>query len=336
MANQGLMAAQDVKGAWAIMPTPAKPGADDWRAVDTVDLDEAARVVNELVDAGINGILTMGTMGECATLTWAEKQAYMSALIETAAGRVPLFVGTTTLNTRDTVEQTRFAYDLGADGTMLGLPMWCTPSTDVAVKFYQDVTEAVPEMNICVYANPAAFKFGFPRPFWARLSEIRQVVMAKYIGIGTLMGDLGVSGQRIKLLPLEYEYYAAARMEPDFIDAFWSTGAVCGPLVVTHLRDLVEQAKESGNWSQVKAFDARLGPTLGPLVPDGNLQMFSMYNIGLEKARANAAGWMNAGPARPPYDIVPAAYLAGARKSGQMWAELQTELAAPKAAAAGG
>ncbi len=332
MANQGLMTAQDVTGAWAIMPTPAKEGAEDWRAVDTVDLDESSRVADELVRAGINGILALGTLGECATLTLAEKRAYMGALIETVAGRVPLFIGTTTLNTRDTIEHTRYARDAGADGTMLGIPMWCEPSTDVAVKFYENVAEAVPEMNICVYANPEAFKFEFPRPFWARVSEIRQVVTAKYIGVAHLLQDLAVSKQRIKLMPLDFEYYGAARMEPDFIDAFWTSGAVCGPMVVTQLRDLVTQAKQTGNWQAAKALNARLGPTAAPLFPNGSFAEFSKYNIGLEKERMDAAGWMKAGPIRPPYHIVPENYVAGARKSGQMWAEIHRDLSASKAA----
>ena len=43
MRKRELMTAADVRGAWAIMPTPAKAGSDDWRAADTVDLDETAR-----------------------------------------------------------------------------------------------------------------------------------------------------------------------------------------------------------------------------------------------------------------------------------------------------
>ncbi|MGR9091531.1 MAG: dihydrodipicolinate synthase family protein [Gammaproteobacteria bacterium] len=330
--NQGLLSASDIHGAWAIMPTPAKDGAEDWRAQNTVDLDEVERAVNGLIDAGIDGILTLGTLGECATLTWPEKQAYMQTLVETVGGRVPLFCGTTALNTRDTIEQTRYACDLGIDGTMLGLPMWCAPSVEVAVQFYRDVTEAVPEMNICVYANPEAFKFEFPRPFWAQLGTIRQVVTAKYIGIGALLADINLSQQNIKLLPLDFDYYAAARMEPDFVDGFWTSGAVCGPSVATHLRDLIASAKQSGDWSAAKAFNGRLGPTARPLFPNGSFKDFSMYNIGLEKARMDAAGWMKAGPIRPPYHLVPEAYLEGARASGQMWAELHRELTAKQAA----
>lgn len=332
MANKQLLEASDIKGAWAIMATPAKDGADDWRATNTVDLDESARAVEGLVDAGINGILTLGTLGECATLTWSEKQAYMQTLVETVRGRVPLFCGTTALNTRDTIEQTRYARDVGVDGTMLGLPMWCAPSVDVAVGFYRDVAEAVPEMNICVYANPEAFKFDFPRPFWAQVANIPQVVTAKYIGIGMLLQDIRVSQQKIKLLPLDFDYYAAARIEPDFCDAFWTSGAVCGPGVALHLRDIVAEAKRTGDWSIAKAFNDKLGPTAKPLFPNGSFKDFSMYNIGLEKARMDAAGWMKTGPVRPPYQIIPEAYLEGARESGRMWAELNAELMKAKAA----
>lgn len=329
MGRKGLLEPADIKGAWSIVPTPAKAGASSWRATDTVDLDETARAVDRLIEAGIDGLLSLGSLGECATLTWEEKKAFMTTLVETANGRIPVFVGTTTLNTRDTIEQTRFGYDIGADGTMLGIPMWCPPSVDVAVQFYKDVAEAVPQMNIAVYANPEAFKFEFPRPFWAQLAGIRQVVASKYLGIGALLPDLQSTKGRIKLMPIDFDYYAAARIHP-FVDAFWSSGAVCGPLVATTLRELVAEARRAGDWAKAEEFNARLAPTAAPLFPEGSHKTFSMYNIGLEKARMDAAGWMKTGPVRPPYHLVPEPYLEGARKSGRMWADIQRDLAAKR------
>jgi dihydrodipicolinate synthase/N-acetylneuraminate lyase len=320
-----MLTPQDIKGAWAIIPTPAKAGASDWRAENTVDVDESARVVNELIEAGVQGILSMGTLGEAATLTLAEKRTFMQTIVDAARKRVPVFVGTTCLNTRDTVALTREAVDMGADGTMLGIPMWCQPSVDTAVQFYKDVAEAVPDINIAIYANPEAFKFDFPREFWARVAEIPQVVTAKYIGVGHLMRDLAAIKGRIKLLPIDFDYFAAARID-DFIDAFWTSGAVCDPIVATTLRDVVAEARRSGDWSAARALNARLGPTAAPLFPNGSFAQFSVYNIGLEKERMAAGGWMKPGPVRPPYHIVPEEYLAGARKSGQMWAALGAEL----------
>ena len=128
-----LLTADDIHGAWAIMPTPGKPNASDWRAEDTVDLDETARVVEALIAAGIDGILTLGTFGEGATLTWEEKRSFLATAVETTRGRVPFFGGTTSLNTRETIRQTRAGRDIGMDGTMLGVPMWCQADVPTAV-----------------------------------------------------------------------------------------------------------------------------------------------------------------------------------------------------------
>lgn len=320
-----LLRVDEVQGVWAIMPTPATPDASDWRASDTVDLSEAARVAEQLIAAGVQGIITLGSLGECATLTRPEKRALIGALVETVNGRVPLFGGTTSLNTRDTIEQTREARALGVDGVMLGPPMWCAPDVATVVEFYRNVAEACPDTAICVYANNEAFKFDFPRPFWAQVADIPQVVTAKYLGIGALVPDLNLTRRRIRFLPIDADYYASARIDPEFCTAFWTSGAVCGPNPVLRLRDEVNQARRSADWSKAKAVSDAIGKTYQTLFPNGSFKDFSMYNIGLEKARMDEAGWMKAGPCRPPYHLVPPAYLEGARESGRRWAKLHRE-----------
>jgi trans-o-hydroxybenzylidenepyruvate hydratase-aldolase len=325
MPKNRLMSVDEVRGVWVVMPTPAKPGAEDWRARDTVDLDETARVVNALIDAGADAVVSLGTLGECATLTWDEKKAFMATLVDAARGRVPVFVGTTTLNTRDTVDQTRYAADLGVNGTMLGLPMWCPVSVPAAVQYYRDVAQACPDIAICAYANPDAFRFGYPAAFWAQLSEIPQVITAKYLGLGTLLRDITASRRRIRFLSTNGDYYGAARMDPEFCTAFWTSGAVCGPLVSTVLRDEVARAKSTGDWSRAKKLTDATAVASAPFRPSA--AEFAMHNIGLEKGRTNAAGWMKAGPCRPPYHMAPPELLEGAQKAGRNWAALHATLA---------
>lgn len=313
------LTAQDIQGVWAIIPTPAKDNAGDWRAVDTVDLIETARAVEALIASGVDGILSLGTLGECATLDWEEKRAFMATLCETARGRVPVFGGTSSLSTRETVRQTKAALDIGLDGTMIGPPMWSQADLNNAVQFYRDIAEAVPDMAICVYNNPWVFKFGFPPPFWAQVSQIPQVVCSKYAGVGQLPIILNLVQGRIRLMPLDADYYAAARIDPEQCTAFWASGAACGPAPVIELRDRVARA----DWVGAKQVTNELMATYQHLIPRGDFNEFSLYNIQLEKARMDAAGWMRAGPNRPPYTFTPPAYLDGARKAGEMWAELQ-------------
>jgi len=322
------LTADDIHGAWVIMPTPATPNASDWRVQHTVDLDETARIVEALIAAGVNGILSNGTFGECATLTWEEKRDFIATVVETARGRVPFFCGTTALHTREVIRQTREVMDIGASGAMLGVPMWCKMEVPTAVQFYRDIAEAVPEAAIAVYANPEAFKFDFPRPFWAQMSTIPQVVTAKYLGIGMLDLDLRLA-PNIRFLPHEDDYYAAARIDPERMTAFWSSGAMCGPATAIRLRDTVEEAKRSGDWTHAKAISDAMRQADSTLFPRGDFAEFSKYNIGLEKARMDAAGWLKAGPCRPPYHVVPEEHLAGARKSGEAWSALHARYSEP-------
>ena len=326
MTRNRLMTLDEVHGAWIIMPTPAREGAQDWRAQDTVDLEETARVVEALIAAGADAIMGLGTLGECASLTWEEKQAFMGTAVEAARGRVPVFMGTTTLNTRDTIAHTRRAAALGVAGTMLGMPMWCQPTLQSAVQFYRDVAEACPDTAICVYANAEAFRFDYPAAFWAQMAEIPQVICAKYLGVGPLLRDIGASKRRIRFLPVNNDYWAAARIEPDFCTAFWSGGAVCGPELVIALRDEIAAARRNDDWSRARKLSDAAAAASALFMPPGGFAEFARHNIGLEKERANAGGWMRAGPCRPPYHLTPESLLEGARKSGRRWAELAAQV----------
>ena len=326
--RRNLLTIDSVRGAWAIIPTPAKPNASDWRELSSVDLDETARAIEALVASGINGILSLGTLGECATLTRKERRDFVATAVDAVGGRVPFFAGTTTLSTRDTVELTREAADLGADGTMIGLPMWCPADTNAAVAFVRSVAEACPEMAIAIYANPGIFQYDFPVPFWAQVSEIPQVVTAKLSSRLRWPSFVRASRYRIRMMPIDLEYYSAARIEPDFMTAFWTTGAVCGPAVVTTFRDEVEQAKQSGDWRRAKEIADAMVQSTRPLFPRGDPHEFSKHNIALEKARMDAAGWIKAGPCRPPYHNTPQEFLDGAAAAGRNWAGLDAALRA--------
>lgn len=321
------LTARDIRGAWVIIPTPAKDNASDPGATDTVDLDETARAVEALIAAGVDGILSLGTLGECAALEWEEKRAFMATLRETARGRVPVFGGTSSLSTRETIRQTRAALDLGLDGTMVGPPMWNKPDVATAVQFFRDLAEAVPDMAICAYANPFVFKFDFPPPFWAQLAEIPQVVCAKTASAATYLRDQKASKGRIRLMPIDAEFYSAARLDPDTAVAFWSSSASCGPAPAIVLREWVSEAKRTGDWSKALGLSDKMTAAILPTIAYGNFDEFQTHNISLEKLRMDVAGFLRAGPNRPPHQVVPDRIRELGRLGGEAWAALQREYA---------
>src|ERR1700722_5344033 len=88
-----MLGANDFRGVYAIIPTPSKPGADRWDAVDTVDLDETARVIDRLLADGVHGLIVLGTTGECATLTPSEYEAFVACVLATVRKRAPTVPG---------------------------------------------------------------------------------------------------------------------------------------------------------------------------------------------------------------------------------------------------
>lgn len=318
-----LLTVDEVRGAWAIIPTPALANASDWRATNTVDLDESARIVSALIDAGIDGILSLGTLGECATLTRDEKKAFMGTIVKAADGRVPVFAGSSSLSTRETISQMEDARAAGCDGTMVGPPMWNKPDTPTAVQFFKDITEAVPELAICVYGNPYVFKFDFPPQFWAGVSKFPQVVCGKVASAATLLRDVKASGGNIRMMPIDADYYSAARLDPEAALAFWSSSASCGPAPAVALRDLVAKAKETGDWREAKALHDKIGSAILPTIAYGDMAAFETHNVALEKGRMQEAGWLNPGPHRPPYHVVPDRIKEFGITAGRAWADLQ-------------
>src|SRR5437016_428299 len=217
-----MITAKDLRGVLAIMPTPAKEGADRLDATNTVDLDETARLAESLVRDGATGIMALGTMGECATTSNSDYEAYVDCLLKTVRGRILTFVGTTALGGHEIARRIHFVKERGATGTLLGIPMWQPATLDMAVKFYASVAEMFPDFPIMVYANPRAFRFPFDVDFWKAVVEKAPTVMsAKFSSKGILRKVVEVTKGSVNLVPpigLAYEF---AQLSPESQTTCW-------------------------------------------------------------------------------------------------------------------
>jgi trans-o-hydroxybenzylidenepyruvate hydratase-aldolase len=315
-----MLKASDLRGVYAIIPTPAKDGADRWDAVDTVDLVETERVVNRLIGDGVSGLIVLGTTGECATLTGPEYEGFVACVLETVKGRIPTFIGTTALGTHEVVRRTRFAADRGADGILLGLPMWQPLTVDMAVQYFRSISEAFPQIALMVYGNNRAFRFSFPPEFWSRVVEVAPtLICAKYSRPQALLDSLAASKGRVHFLPHDGGLSKFAALSRETTTACWSTAASMGPEpVLEQMRALLTNDAEA-----MKRIAADLAWTREPIAElSSNPELFATYNIQLEKIRIEAAGYCKAGPIRPPYNFMPEPYAEAARENARRWRQL--------------
>jgi trans-o-hydroxybenzylidenepyruvate hydratase-aldolase len=326
-----MMKPTELRGMYAIIATPAKEGADRWDATDTVDLGETERLVNTLIADGATGLIALGTTGECATLIREDYEAFVECLLSTVNHRIPTFVGTTALGMHEVVRRMRFVRERGAEGTLLGLPMWQPCTVDTAVEYYRAISEGFPEVALMVYANSRAFRFDYTPEFWGKVVDQAPTVMsAKFSNTNTLLACLEASHGRVHFLPNEGAALRFAELSPETTTACWATAASMGPQPAVTLMDAIL----GKDMDRARAVDADLRWASEPVEAIiRNAELFASYNIQVEKIRINQAGYSKAGPPRPPYTVVPSEIAEPSRECGRRWAELVRKYAVVKAGA---
>jgi dihydrodipicolinate synthase/N-acetylneuraminate lyase len=309
------------EGLFGIIPTPTRDDAGWAGPESTVDLIETERLVGQLVADGVNGLIILGTTGECATLTRPEADSVAACVVETVAQRVPVYVGATALGTHDVVDRLRFIQDLGADGTLLGLPMWQPLTREMAVSFYESISATFPDLPVIVYANQRAFRFSFDADFWRALVErAPTAIAAKFSKPDRLLEYQTASAGRVHFLPHETAAHRFSQLSPDTTSACWSTAASMGPEPSLAMIDAVRRGDQEGADAVARDL-AYANEPIGHIVSDPDI--FASYNIQIEKTRIAAAGYCRPGAARPPYDLMPDEYRAAADECGRRWAQIR-------------
>jgi 4-hydroxy-tetrahydrodipicolinate synthase len=133
------------------MTTPALRGALTALVTpftDTGAIDEPAlvRLVERQIDAGINGLVPVGTTGESPTLTADEDARVIELTIETVqrrgvAATTPVVAGTGSNNTQEAIAYTRRAAELGADAALVVSPYYNKPDQRMLEAHYRAVAD---------------------------------------------------------------------------------------------------------------------------------------------------------------------------------------------------
>jgi 4-hydroxy-tetrahydrodipicolinate synthase len=134
----------DLRGVYPAMTTPF--GEDG-----SIDHDQLAADARRLADAGVDGLVPVGSTGESATLSHDEHVA----VVETVVGAVdvPVIAGSGSNNTREALELSRRSADAGADGLLLISPYYNNPEPDGMLEHYRTIADAV-DLPQIVYNVP--------------------------------------------------------------------------------------------------------------------------------------------------------------------------------------
>jgi trans-o-hydroxybenzylidenepyruvate hydratase-aldolase len=319
-----MLRAQDMKGVMAMMPAFTTPDGASLSATDTVNTAELERAVDQIIRDGVDVIATMGSFGECHTLLWDEQKKLAEATIAAARRRVPVIIGCTSLNTRETLKKMKFASDAGADGVLCGVPFYFPSTVDNAVQFYLDIADAFPNLGIVIYHNPPLHHVTLPVPAFEKLVTRSNIVAMKDSHRTPLqfVQLMNIVKGKISVLCNQTQAYPFVMMGAT---GCWSINAWFGPWPVLHLRD----ACFAGDWELATQ-----------ICLDMEIAGRTRSGAGLNwrensaKLAMNEIGYCKPGPLRPPFRNVPPEVLEHAKKMAAGWKKLCEKYPPKKAVAA--
>ncbi len=151
---------------------PAQPGAG------ALDLDAAARLVDFLVEGGVQCLVVSGSTGEAATCTAEERLALWRRVREQVRGRIPVVAGTGTNCTADSIALTRMAEEAGLDGALVVTPYYNKPTPRGQVAHFTAVARST-RLPVILYNVPGRTGTNTLPETLAQVQDLPNVVAVK-------------------------------------------------------------------------------------------------------------------------------------------------------------
>ncbi len=114
-----------------------------------------------MIDQGCTGIVAGGSLGEAATLSFAEKVAIVTTLVSAVGARVPVILGVAALSTAEAVALTQAAEAAGAAGFMVLPPYVYAPGDEAEMLAHVSAVMRATQLSCMLYNNPLAYKTDF-------------------------------------------------------------------------------------------------------------------------------------------------------------------------------
>ena len=119
----------------------------------SIDFKSSERLINYLIDGGVDYLVIQGTTGETATLTKEEKQQVLSHVQEVTAGRLPIVYGLGGNNTQALLDEIKATDFTGVDAVLSVSPYYNKPSQNGIIAHYEKLADECP-VPIILYNVP--------------------------------------------------------------------------------------------------------------------------------------------------------------------------------------
>ncbi|MFQ3671591.1 MAG: 4-hydroxy-tetrahydrodipicolinate synthase [Verrucomicrobiia bacterium] len=247
------------------------------RLVDTAAFE---RLIEGQIEAGLEGIVPVGTTGESPTLSHDEHVRVIELAVRRAKGKLKVLAGTGSNSTQEAIELTHEAERVGADGVLLVAPYYNRPTQEGLLAHFTAVAGST-DLPVILYSIPGRCGVEIGVETVVRLAETRKNI----VGIKEAGGSIERFSQLRLALPESFQILSG---DDSMTLPAMAVGA-CGVISVAS-NVAPKRVKKLVGLALAGRFDAALREHLElyPLFKD----LFLESNPAPVKALMSRGGWM--------------------------------------------
>ena len=226
---------QALKGSLVALVTPMIPNGD----VDYVALEN---LIDWHIEKGTNGIVSVGTTGESATVNIKEHLEVINHTVKYVNSRIPVIAGTGANSTSEAIELTMESKQIGADFSLLVTPYYNKPNQNGLIQHYTKVANEVDFPQI-LYNVPSRTACDLKPSSVKILSEHKNIV-----GIKEAVGDPKRIDDLIQISSNNEDFLLYSGDDPSFLSMLKKGGdgviSVAANVVPEYISDICSSAFE--------------------------------------------------------------------------------------------
>ena len=160
-----------MKGLYTALITPFKQNGD-------FDEDAFVKIINNQIEAGVDGLLILGTTGESPTLTWQEHDYVIELAVKIIKKRAHVIAGTGSNCTKEAVEHSIKAQKAGADCILQVSPYYNKPTQKGLYEHFSAIAQSV-DIPVILYNIQGRCGVNIETNTLLRLAEISNIIGVK-------------------------------------------------------------------------------------------------------------------------------------------------------------
>jgi len=219
------------------------------------NVDEAtlSRLCDDLIAAGVHGLSPLGSTGEFAYLSAAQRERIVEVVVDAAKGRVPVVAGVAATTIVDAVAQARRYEQIGCTGILAILEAYF-PLSDVAIFDYFAAIAGAVSVPVVLYTNPNFQRADLSLPVIERLSHIENIAYIKDASsnTGRLLSIMNCVQGRMNI-------FAASAHIPTCVMMIGGVGWMAGPACIAPVQSVrLYDLCRAEQWTEAMALQREL------------------------------------------------------------------------------